>query len=254
MDAHIFPDVADIAPDAAIEHHTGDFFPGTEGVEPDGNKRQGLAGRDAREQRGVCHANAGVEKTRRGGTEFAADVRDQTGRRIEADLERSARGAKRQRAKCSAFGMRGKKRGQIKFGQDIAVVNEHGTRQQQVLDIFQSARRFKQHRLVAEEHGNAVELRRTGIFGEQPDEFVGQAMRVDHDALDTGGRDARQGELAERHAADRNERFGNLVGQRLEALAPTGTKKERGADRRAHAVPPGEISRRMVSISDATKP
>ena len=101
---------------------------------------------------------------------------------------------------------------------------------------------------------DAIEMRGPWILGKESDEFVGQAVRVDNNPLDTRGGDAGQGELAQRHSADRNEGFRNLVCQRLEPLSPAGAEKERRADSRTHAEAPGSSNRRMIIISDAIKP
>ena len=81
-------------------------------------------------------------------------------------------------------------------------------------------------------------------------------MRVDHEALDARGRQAGQGKFAERKAADRDERFGNLIGQRLQALTPARAKQKCCPGPRAHEAagssPP--MSRRIVTISDFRKP
>ena len=143
---------------------------------------------------------------------------------------------------------------EIEFREDIPVVHEHGTGQEQILDVLQSACSFQQHGLVAEKDRHAVVSRGLGIFGKKTDELVGQAVRVDHDALDTERRDPRESELAEWHTADGHERLGNLVGQRLQPLAPARTEQKGRPHRRTHVVPPGDSIRRMIIISDATKP
>ena len=254
MDAQILPDVADIAPDSVIKDHAGNFFPGSERIEPNGDERKRFPGRNPREQRGIDHADARVKETRGGGADLAADVGDQAGLLVETDLERSARGTQGQRAKRPALFMRGEERRQIEFGQNVAVVHQHRPGQEQILDVFQTSGRLEQHRFVAEQDRDAPEMRGLRVFGKKPDKFVGQPVRVDHNSLHTRRRDAGQRELAERNSADRDQRLRNLIGQRLQPLSPAGAKDERRADRHAHAAPPGASSRRMIIISEATKP
>ena len=100
--------------------------------------------------------------------------------------------------------MRGEERSKIDLGKNIAVMHKHGAGQQEILHVLQSARRFKQHVLVAEENRDTRIAGRSRVFGKHPDKLAWKTVRVDHDPLDTGRGNPRQRELAERHTADRD--------------------------------------------------
>ena len=152
--------------------------------------------------------------------------------------------------------VRGHQGCKVQLGKDVPVVDQHRAGQQEILHIFQAAGGVQEDRFVAEKHRHPSVARRMGVFRKKTNELVGQTVRVDHDALHARRRKARQGKLAERKAANRDERLGNLVGQRLQSLTPTGAKHKRCPDPRAHKAacssPP--MSRRMVTISDCRKP
>ena len=215
-----------------------------------------MAGGNARKKFRCDDANAGVEKTRIRGTQLAAKVGDQATRRIKGHPQIASRRPQRQGAQGAAPRVRGEECRKIDLGENIAVMHKHGAGQQKILHVFQSARRFKQHFLVAEENRDARIAGRFRVFREKPDEFARKTVRVDHDPLDAGRGNPRQRELAERHTADRDQWFGDLVGQRLQTLTPPRAEHECCSRRRAHlAAPLPEVSsRRIVTISDSKKP
>ena len=183
MDPQVFPQIADVTPLAPVKHHTGKRLTRAQSLQPDGDKGRRLPGVNAPEQFRRNDANAGVKKTRVTRTKLTAEIGNPPARRIEADLQGPSAGPQGQSAQRAAVRVCSDQSGQIQLGEDVPVVDQHRTGQEEILHIFQAAGGIQEERFMTEKHRHPGIARRMGVFGKKTDELVGQPVRVDHDAL-----------------------------------------------------------------------
>ena len=125
----------------------------------------------------------------------------------------------------------GQQRGDGQIGQDVAVVNEKRPAADQIGHVFDSPAGFQEHRFMPETDGPPT----VGAFRKSGRESLRQVVRVDHELLHPGvGDQVVERERDQRLVAHRDERLGQLVGQRPQPRAQAGREDERFLDRGGH--------------------
>ena len=129
-----------------------------------------------------------------------------------------------QGGECVVFDVKADHARKIDGAKDIDVVDDEGLLrafaglQEKPSGFFEAAASVEQNLLAGDFNAHAEVAIGLEVF----DDFVCEVMDIENDLADAKGTQAAEGELKEGTAADSDQRFGAVVGERTQARAQTG--------------------------------
>lgn len=236
VDVHgevLFPS-PEIPPVAVIDNHSSERGTAFQHFEEDRDYADFHPGWHAREEARADEIDAGEKEVRGAGrVKTFTDVCDMSAGCIERDLQRAIFGSKHHGHFITGVEMRANGWLQRKVSQDVAVVYDECLVPQQILDVLDAPRGFKDfRRFVSKFNGNVT----VTAIGKSCGERFRAPMGIHNEASNACLEEVIESEGDERFIGDRDERLGTLAGERLEPCAESGAKNECGGDHEARSM------------------